>query len=133
MHGFLYKRMGILQRAVTLILRYESKFPKVKSLISTHSACPCKNYLPRCSQTPRELIYFVFFYLVGNVFFYLVGNKLPCTLSRKKKTAAHKYTYLDCIGSHKLICTFILTVYYADIYIHCNTSCTFGIYYYGNI
>ena len=28
---------------------------KVKSLVSTHSACPCKNYLPRCSQPPREL------------------------------------------------------------------------------
>ena len=52
--------MGKLQSAVTLILRCESKFPKVKSLVSTHSACLYKNYLPRCSQIPHELIYFVF-------------------------------------------------------------------------
>ena len=57
----LYKHMGKVQRAITLILRHESKFPKVKSLVSTHSACPCKKYLPRCSQFPHELLYFVFF------------------------------------------------------------------------
>ena len=56
MHGFLYKHMGKLQRAITLILRRESKFFQVKSLVSTHSACPCKNYPPKCSQTPHELI-----------------------------------------------------------------------------
>ena len=49
--------MGILQRAITLILRRESKVFQVKSLVLTHSACPCKNFLPKCSQTPRELIY----------------------------------------------------------------------------
>ena len=36
----LYKHMGKLQSAVTLILRCESKFPKVKSLVWIHSACP---------------------------------------------------------------------------------------------
>ena len=50
---------GATSRAVTLILRYESKFPKIKSVVSTHSAYPCKNYLPRRSQPPCELIYFV--------------------------------------------------------------------------
>ena len=59
MHGFLYKHMGELQRAVTLILRRESKFPKVKSLVSTHSACSCKNYLPKCSPTPQTLINYI--------------------------------------------------------------------------
>ena len=90
----LYKHMGKLQRAVTLIVRCESKICPVKSLVSTHSACPCKNYPPKCSQIPHELDYLFKF-----AFF-----KLPCTLSRKK-TVAHKYTYLHCIGSHKLICT----------------------------
>ena len=46
----LYKHMGKLQRAVTLILRRESKFSHVKSHVLTHSACRCKNYLPKCSQ-----------------------------------------------------------------------------------
>ena len=55
MHGFLYKHMGILQRAVTLILRRQSKFSHVKSRVSTHSACPYKNYLPKCSQSLQTL------------------------------------------------------------------------------
>ena len=46
--------------AITLILRHESKFSKVKSLVSTHSACPCKNYGPRCSQSPCELFFYIF-------------------------------------------------------------------------
>ena len=80
LHGFLYKHMGKLQRAVTLILRRESKICPVKSLVSTHSACPCKNYPPKCSQTPHELDYLFkfafFFYLVYNlVYNYLVFNK----------------------------------------------------------
>jgi hypothetical protein len=41
---------------ITLILRCESKFPDIKSLVSTHSACPCKNYIPKCSQIPHELM-----------------------------------------------------------------------------
>ena len=56
-HGFLYKHMGKLQRAITLIVRCESKFPAIKILVLTHSACPCKNYPPKCSQTPHELDY----------------------------------------------------------------------------
>ena len=68
----LYKHMGELQRAVTLMLRCESKFPKVKSLVLIHSACPYKNYAPRCSQHPCELFFYIFFYLVFN---YLVFNK----------------------------------------------------------
>ena len=55
----LYKHMGKLQRAVTLIQRRESKFFQVKSLVSTHSACPCKNYVPKYSQTPHELDYLI--------------------------------------------------------------------------
>ena len=55
----LYKHMGKLQRAVTLIVRCESKICPVKSLVSTHSACPCKNYLPKYSQTPHELDYLI--------------------------------------------------------------------------
>ena len=39
MHGFLYKHMGKLQMAVTLILRRESKICPVKSLVSTHAFC----------------------------------------------------------------------------------------------
>ena len=78
-HGFLYKHMGKLQRAITLILRCESKFFQVKSLVSTHSACPCKNYPPKCSLTPHELDYliiYLFNYLFKFAFFfYLVYNK----------------------------------------------------------
>ena len=91
----LYKHMGKLQRAVTLILRRESKFPKVKSVVSIHSACPCKNYLPKYSPTPQTLINYI------NSFFQATVH------TKQKKIAAHKYTYmyLHCIGSHKLICT----------------------------
>ena len=62
-HGFPVQTYGKLQRAVTSFLRCESKFFQVKSLVSTHSACPCKSYVPRCSQIPHELHYlsFVFF------------------------------------------------------------------------
>ena len=59
-----YTNMGKLQRAITLILRHESKSPCIKSLVSTPSACPCKNYPPKCSQIPHELDYlfkFAFF------------------------------------------------------------------------
>ena len=56
----LYKHnMGKLQRAVTLIVRCESKICPVKSLVLTHSACPYKNYLPKYSQTPHELDYLI--------------------------------------------------------------------------
>ena len=79
--------MGILQRAVTLILRCESKFRPVKPITLTHSACPCKNYVPKCSQIPHELDYksfFVFFYLV------VVNNKETIhTLSRKMPENHH--------------------------------------------
>jgi hypothetical protein len=50
-YGFIYKHMKKLQSAITLILRRESKFLKVKF----HSACLCKNYVPKCSQIPHEL------------------------------------------------------------------------------
>ena len=79
-HGFLYKHMGKLQRAITLIVRCESKICPVKSLVLTHSACSCKNYPPKCSQSPHELDYLFkfafFFYLVFNLVFnfYLVFN-----------------------------------------------------------
>ena len=56
--------VNALSRAVTLILRCESKFPKVKSLVSTHSACPCKNCLPKGSQTLINYLNLFFFYLV---------------------------------------------------------------------
>ena len=39
---------------------------QAKSRILTHSACRCKNYVPKCSQFPRELTSFLFFYLVCN-------------------------------------------------------------------
>ena len=54
----LYKHTGKLQRVVTLILRHESKLSVIKSRISTHSVCPCKNYLPKCSQTFIAEIFF---------------------------------------------------------------------------
>ena len=66
--------MGILQRAVTLILMCELKFHPVKPVTLTHSACPYKNYVRKCSQILHELDYksfFVFSYLVYN---YLVFN-----------------------------------------------------------
>ena len=72
----LYKHMGKLQRAVTLIVRCESKICPVKSLISTHSACPCKNYLPKYSQIPRLFNYLMIYI---NLFFFQGDH----TLSRK--------------------------------------------------
>ena len=66
-NGFLYKHMGILQSAVTLILRYESKFPAIKILVLTHSACPCKKYLPKCSQVLSELHLFKFLFFQASV------------------------------------------------------------------
>ena len=53
MHGFLHKHMGNLQRAIILILRCESKFPCIKSLVLTHSACPCKIIPPSAPKPPR--------------------------------------------------------------------------------
>ena len=47
MHGFPMQTYGSFKRAITLILRCESKFLKVKSIVSTHSGCPCKNYTPK--------------------------------------------------------------------------------------
>ena len=55
MHGFLYKHIGKLQTAITLIVRCASKICLIKSLVSAHSACSCKNYPPKCSQIPHEL------------------------------------------------------------------------------
>ena len=49
--------------AITLILRHESNFFQVELLVLTLSACPCKNYVPKCSQIPYELD----FYLVCNL------------------------------------------------------------------
>ena len=49
-------QMGKLQRAITLIVRCESKICLVKSLISTHSACPCKNCPSKYSQIPHEFL-----------------------------------------------------------------------------
>ena len=82
----LYKHMGELQRAVILILRRESKFPKVKSLVLTHSACPCKNYLPKYSPTPQTLINYI------NSFFF---SRRLHTLSRKKLSRDHHIVELD--------------------------------------
>ena len=70
----LYKHMGKLQSAITLIQRRESKIPSIKFLVLTYSACSCKNYGPKCSQKPHELNYL-------NSFFFFRGNH---TLSRKK-------------------------------------------------
>ena len=44
----------------------ESKFFQVKSLVSTHSACPRKNYVPKYFQTPHELDYLFNYRIVGN-------------------------------------------------------------------
>ena len=73
--------MGKLQRAVTLFLWRESKFFQVKSLVSTHSACPCKNYVPKYSQTPHELHY------LNSVFFYFQAS--VHTISRKNCPENH--------------------------------------------
>ena len=43
------------------IQKRESKFFQVKSLVSIHSACPCKNYVPKYSQTPHELDYLIIY------------------------------------------------------------------------
>ena len=56
----LYKHIGKIQRAVTLILSCKSKLFQVKFLVSTHFACRCKTYVPKCSQIPHELDYLFF-------------------------------------------------------------------------
>ena len=62
-----------LQMAITLIVRCESKTYLVKSLVSTHSAYPCKNCPPKCSQLPHEyrllsLLFFLLVYFFFNFF-----------------------------------------------------------------
>ena len=84
--------MGILQRAVTLILRCQSKFSHVKSHVSTHSACPYKNYLPKCSQSLQTL-----FTAKKSFFFYLVCNKATRTLSRKKNVRKPPHSWAGCL------------------------------------
>ena len=66
----LYKRMGKLQRAISLIQRRESKIPAIKFLVLIHSACPYKNYAPKCSQFPHKLDYLIIYL---NLFFFLLG------------------------------------------------------------
>ena len=58
----LYKHMENTLGAITLILRRESKIPSVKLLVLLDSACPCKNYAPKCSQFPHELNLQLFFF-----------------------------------------------------------------------
>ena len=79
----LYKHMGKLQSAVAWILRRKSKFPKVKSLVLTHSACTCKNYVPKCFQTPCESIFFL--------------HEGADTLSIKKNIRKTYIVHLHCI------------------------------------
>ena len=90
MHGFLYKHIGILQRAVTLILRRESKKSVIRSRILTYSACPYKNYLdPQVLPVPPSI------YCKKSFFF-----KATRTLSRKKflsKTHV-PYNRAECIA-----------------------------------
>ena len=52
------------------ILRRESKFYTIKFHVSTHSACPCKNYVP--NYTPNSPTNFLFFFLL--LVFVLVCN-----------------------------------------------------------
>jgi hypothetical protein len=80
----LYKYMSKLRSATTVSLRRQSKFFQVKSLVLIHSACRCKNYVPKCSQFPHELINY--FYLVGNY-------KLNHTILRCIRTKFYKLLY----------------------------------------
>ena len=57
MYGFPVQTYGKIQSAIILIQRRESKMPAVKYRVLIHSACPCKNYAPKCSQTPHELVF----------------------------------------------------------------------------
>ena len=60
-YGFPIQTYGkTLKGPATLILRRESKFYAIKFRVSTHSACPYKNYVPNCSQFPHELFYYFF-------------------------------------------------------------------------
>ena len=104
-HGMnsICKHMGKLQRAITIILRCESKKSVIKFCISIHSACPYKNYLPKCSQT----------FYCRNLFF-----KLARTQSRKKlprnphntprmhSGAIYKANNLGCTEPYKAILQF---------------------------
>ena len=47
----------------SMILRYKSKFRPVKPIASTHSAYPCKDYIPKFSHILHELDYLCFFLL----------------------------------------------------------------------
>ena len=69
----LYKHMGKLQSAITLIQWCESKISTVKYQVLIHSVCPCKNFAPKCSQTPDKLDWLFVFFFSNN------------TLIRKKK------------------------------------------------
>ena len=50
---------------VQSVNRREFTIPTIKLLVLIHSACPCKNYVPKCPQKPQEL--FNRFYLVCKV------------------------------------------------------------------
>ena len=78
--------MGKLQRAVTLILRCESKFSHVKSRVLTHSACWYKNYLPKCSQFPQT-------FFAQEIFFFFQGDQN--TKQKKKLSENHHIVELD--------------------------------------
>ena len=66
-HGFPIQTYGKTLKAGTLIVRCESKICPVKSLVSTHSACPCKNCPPKSSQIPYELDYLICFFFQASV------------------------------------------------------------------
>ena len=54
--GSLYKHIGNAQGGITLILRYESIILVYNLPVLIHSACSYKNYGPKCSQNPHELV-----------------------------------------------------------------------------
>ena len=63
--ALLYKHMENTLGAIALILRRESKIPSVKLVVLLHSACPSKNYAPKCSQFPHKLGLQFFFLQAG--------------------------------------------------------------------
>ena len=70
--GYMLVMLFWVNRVKVVTYICESTIPTINSKL-LHSACPCKNYAPKCSRKPQELIVFSR-YLVCNVCSIFIQN-----------------------------------------------------------
>ena len=68
----LYKHMGKLPTAITLILRCESKFRSITFPGAIHSACSCEQFVMNSFPESQTL-----FNYINNLFFFLQATPQP--------------------------------------------------------